>query len=150
LVVSNSLGVVTSQVANLNFEGANPDTDGDGIPDAWEAANGLVVGMNDTLLDSDGDGLSNFQEYLAGTSPTNAASVLRLETPVAPVGNGELTLRFNAVSNRSYLIEYRTVVTGQPWQPLLNLNPAPSNRWIELTNSFGTNQLRFFRLGTTP
>jgi hypothetical protein len=149
LVVSNSLGVVTSQVANLNFEGANPDTDGDGIPDAWEAANGLVVGVNDALLDSDGDGLSNFQEYLAGTSPTNAASALRLETPVAPVGNGELTLRFNAVSNRSYVIEYRTVVTGQPWQPLLTLNPAGSNRLIQVTNAMGTNQLRFFRLGTS-
>jgi hypothetical protein len=68
---------------------------------------------------------------------------------VAPVGNGELTLRFNAVSNRSYVIEYRTVVTGQPWQPLLTLNPAGSNRLIQVTNAIGTNQLRFFRLGTS-
>ena len=46
------------------------DQDADGLPDAWEAANGLAGGSGDTkgyYGDFDNDGLTNGEEYLAGT-----------------------------------------------------------------------------------
>jgi hypothetical protein len=49
------------------------DTDGDGLPDAWERALIAALGGGLTLQDirpeddADHDGLSNLQEYLAGT-----------------------------------------------------------------------------------
>lgn len=58
------------------------DTDGDGLPDVWESANGL----NPLVADTDGDGIadseddddldsiSNLTEYLAGTDPKNPMS----------------------------------------------------------------------------
>lgn len=46
------------------------DTDADGLPDAWEITNDLNPLFNDALLDPDGDGLSNAQEYNGGP-PTN-------------------------------------------------------------------------------
>jgi|GEM_PF-6794887 len=58
----------------------NPDTDGDGIPDGWEYFNGEYVdyhwapdpnNASDADEDLDGDGLTNYQEYLAGTDPWN-------------------------------------------------------------------------------
>ena len=48
------------------------DSDGDGVPDYVELANGLDP--LDSGLDSDGDGYSDLDELLAGTDPTNAAS----------------------------------------------------------------------------
>lgn len=46
------------------------DLDEDGLPDAWELANGLnPANANDAQLDSDGDGISNLNEYLGGTNP---------------------------------------------------------------------------------
>jgi len=48
------------------------DSDGDGIPDAWELANGLDNNNpDDAGLDSDGDGLTNIEEYYNGTDPHN-------------------------------------------------------------------------------
>ncbi|MES2707744.1 MAG: LamG-like jellyroll fold domain-containing protein [Verrucomicrobiota bacterium] len=41
------------------------DTDGDGMPDAWELANGLTS----PTADKDGDGLNNKSEYDNGTNP---------------------------------------------------------------------------------
>jgi len=51
------------------------DADGDGMPDAWEATFGLDPDdPSDAALDTDADGLSNLQEYLAGTYPVSADS----------------------------------------------------------------------------
>ncbi len=53
---------------NENYQ---PDSDGDGIPDAWEDANGLNPNLNDAYLDPDNDGLTNLNEYLSGADPNN-------------------------------------------------------------------------------
>lgn len=51
----------------------NADSDDDGMPDAWEVGNGLdPVNADDRYLDSDGDGYSNYQEYLWGTAANDA------------------------------------------------------------------------------
>jgi hypothetical protein len=68
------------------------DTDGDGLPDAWELQyfGNLNQGPNDN---PDGDALNNLQEYLQGRNPTlgtvedNGSGVnLRIYTPLVPVG----------------------------------------------------------------
>jgi hypothetical protein len=46
------------------------DSDGDGLPDSWENVYGLDSGIaSDNELDLDGDGLSNYQEFVNGTDP---------------------------------------------------------------------------------
>jgi hypothetical protein len=67
------------------------DTDGDGMPDAWENENGFdATNPADGALDADGDGQSNRAEYVAGTNPRNAGSVILPGPRDAPPRIGRL------------------------------------------------------------
>ncbi len=87
----------------LNATG-HPDTDRDGMTDAWEAAHGFdPENPTDGLLDPDGDGGSNAGEFLAGTDPRNPASWLRV-TQIALTAEG-LQLTWSSVTAKVYRIE---------------------------------------------
>jgi len=52
---------------------ADDDSDDDGLPDSWERDHGLdPLDPSDALVDLDGDGLTNLQEFLLGTDPRQA------------------------------------------------------------------------------
>jgi hypothetical protein len=120
----------------------NGDSDGDGMPDSWEIANGFdPFNAADAAIDTDGDGLSNLMEYQLGTNPRDAASGLRLTITLA---GPDVVLSFSAVSNKTYIIQF-TDALGTAWQPLQQFSAEPTNRNISISVP-ATNPARFFRL----
>ena len=65
------------------------DDDNDSMPDTWEIAFGLDPKVNDALLDGDGDGVSNLDEFLLEMDPSSPDENLSPKMPVrtAPEDN---------------------------------------------------------------
>ncbi|MBA4388115.1 MAG: hypothetical protein C0404_09050 [Verrucomicrobia bacterium] len=79
------------------------DADDDGMPDTWETAyfGGAGIAGGDAFDDRDLDGMRNLEEYIAGTDPTNSASLLFI-SGVETTGGEGLTLTFDSVLGRLY------------------------------------------------
>jgi len=155
-IVSNLSSTYTVRLTNRALPSANPantatftltvgaDTDMDGMPDWYELLYSGSTTNLDPMLDTDGDGISNFVEYLAGTDPTDPNSNLRIDQTIT---NGAATVRFAAVTNRTYTLQFTDVLPASNWQKLADIAARPSNRTEVLQDpSWQTN--RFYRVVT--
>ena len=152
LSAANYSVVVTNAGRPAGFTSVNasvailPDTDGDGIPDAWETLYGLLPGSAaDRDLDADGDGMSNWAEYIAGTNPTNNLSYLKVD---ATVLGGGATVSFGAISNRTYTVQFTDAVGGGSWNNLADVLARSTNRVETISDPLFTTS-RYYRI-TTP
>jgi hypothetical protein len=89
-----------------------PDTDADMIPDAWElwyATNLTVLSTSDDL---DGDGVTDKDEYLAGTDPDDISSFLAITAlDLIPAGtNSDVT--WQSVETRLYEVHLNADLTN--------------------------------------
>ena len=90
--------------------------------------------------------MNNWQEWIAGTVPTNALSVLRLLNPSNNVSG--VTVSWQSVSGRSYFLERGTDLAAQPPFLLLKSNivgQAGTTTFTD-TNAVGVGPF-FYRVG---
>jgi enediyne biosynthesis protein E4 len=123
------------------------DTDGDGLPDSWELANGLSeIDSDNAAWDSDGDGATNWREYIAGTDPHDPHSFLRVN-PLTLPGANAWVIQFWAMSNRTYSVQARDSLGAAGWFSVADVPASATNRLVEITRS-AQHPSGFFRLVT--
>jgi hypothetical protein len=145
-VITNLAGqALPSQLSSNAVLTVLADTDLDGLPDAWETN---YPGFNpndpaDGARDDDGDGLSNAAEWFAGTDYLDAASFLKVELTLSQTA----LVQFNAVSNRTYTVQYTDGLNPVQWQKLADVLARAATR-LETIFDPGTGPTRYYRLVT--
>ena len=113
---------------------------------AWLQQYSLPIDGSADATDADGDGLNNWQEWHAGTNPTDALSVLRLLSPAS--GAPGVRVRWQSVSGLNYFLERGTHLGVQPgFLPLAtNIVGQPGTTIFTDTNAVGAGPF-FYRVG---
>lgn len=95
----------TGSIASASTD-AGRDDDGDAMPNQYEVGYGFNPGTSaDGFLDGDTDGALNWTEYIAGTDPTNIASVFEITDRTYT--NSQFVISWSSVAGKQYCI-YRT------------------------------------------
>jgi len=114
----------------------------------WLQQYGLPTDGSVDYVDSDGDGVNNWQEWKAGTNPTNALSVLEMTT-AAPTNNPPgLAVSWQSVSGITYYLQSITNLGLQPAFSSIQSNIVGQASSTTFTDTNGTGAgPYFYRVG---
>ncbi len=120
------------------------DLDRDGIADEWEERYGGCGLFDENGHDQDGDGLTDYAEFIADTNPTNAASFLRVDNVVV-TGNTPV-VQFNSSTGRVYGLKCSTNLVNGTWTGVTGqTNRIGSGSSMNLTGT-SANASSFYRV----
>ncbi|MEI6210959.1 MAG: alpha/beta hydrolase fold domain-containing protein [bacterium] len=118
--------------------------------EAWQYANFTAAQLTNSAVsgsavDADCDGLSNEQEYWAGTDPNRAASCLILyATTNAPTAVGEFLVRWQSATGRVYTVQAATSLVAGFTNMVLHVPATPPVNVH--TDTVGSAGQKFYRI----
>ena len=104
------------QTGLVTLADRSTSTYNDGIPDSWRLRYFGTVNnlLSQASADADGDGMNNWQEYVAGTDPTDPKSNLK----VSAQSNSTGLIHWPSVAGKTYVIERSPNLFSPAWIPV--------------------------------
>lgn len=142
----------TFQIATGALEGG--DADGDGLPDEWEAQYaagkdghaGLNLAKDDASADNDGDGRSNWEEYVAGTDPLDETSVFALQKMDFENGMMNLSAGPSASGRRYTLKKSERLGETAKWEDVATAESSEDGGTVEWKWTGVAGDMGYFRV----
>jgi hypothetical protein len=126
---------------------ANPDSDGDGIPDDYESSKGLDPNnAADAALDQDADEITNLEEYVLETQPAPKQRVLPRVDPLTK----DTRVAFYAEIGRNYRVSSSDDLIDWIVRSSWISGDNSSQKWIDDGSALPHDKRRFYRLEVAP
>jgi len=119
--------------------------------DEWKIAffGSLTNSQAGDNVDADGDGALNWQEYLAGTNPTNALSCLKFSSAsLSTNGVSGVAVNWLTAPGKTYLLQSSAALNGANWTAI-NTNSGDGNEYQVIVTNFSGNA-RFYQILLQP
>ena len=123
------------------------------MPNNWENHYSLNPNVADPNLDSDGDGVTNYQEFRAGTDPKNASPsspTSRFVISSIMRNTSATQIQFPSISGKTYRLEYRDDWITGSWLTLLDEIAGTGASVQVIDPSAAGVTKRFYRLAIEP
>ena len=136
------------------------DSDGDGLDDGWELLHGLLVGIDDSQNDSDGDGITAFGEHVLVLDPRIPDGVPAIEIRM---GEPESSLHARFLLERAMLTKAQVlletsvdlrpdgwIASGQSVESITILDAHRAEVAVKLLDPVSLRPRSFLRLRVIP
>ncbi|WP_395737483.1 cadherin-like beta sandwich domain-containing protein [Prosthecobacter sp.] len=115
--------------------------------ESWRQANfGISTNTGSAAdnADPDGDGMTNFAEYTAGTNPNSGGDVFKVKTAVRSGSTFSLTT--DGKSARTYLLERNLTLDSASWSIVATQGPLGADGTVTLTDPSSPAGRAFYRI----
>lgn len=117
------------------------------IPEEWLLEHGLPTNGSADEADADADRMTNWEEWFAGTNPTNTFSLLQFEGAVTLLTNGNFRVSWQSVPGKRYWIESAEALASPlSFAPVVSnlLSTASPTEYLDVRPASTS---RFYRVG---
>jgi len=127
--LANNISEALIQLPDTDMNGvadfADPDDDGDGMPDIWELQYGFDrTNSADAGENQDGDDFNNLQEYIADTNPTNDTSFFVVDYIEA---GSSVQVQVWSSTGRVYTLQFAEDIIQNVWTNMPGQIDLPGN-----------------------
>jgi hypothetical protein len=144
-VSPNGVGLfpLTMQDGLITAADRSGSSRGDGISDSWRLRwFGSVSNMlSDRNLDPDGDGHSNYAEFVAGTNPLDCVSHLNINSQG---GAARSAITWPSVFGKQYSVESSSTLFGGSWSVIGTA--SGTGQTIQFADPNPSSGIRFYRV----